>query len=72
MTAMTHDQLVKTIQRRMKTLGMEPLQLAAKLRGRVSQSTVYNFVAGGKPVRTNTLVAVLAALNLTIGVKENR
>lgn len=56
----------------MKTLDVGPRQLAAKLRGRVSQATVYNFVVSGKPAKTNTLVEVLTELNLLVVEKGGR
>lgn len=69
---MTHKELLRVINARMVALGLGPRQLAAKLRGKVSQATVYNFVVNGRPARTDTLVAILNVLGLTVGASDER
>lgn len=67
---MTHDQLVMKIRRRMKTLDMTPYRLHKELKGKLAKRSVYNFVEHGKPVTTETLVAIMNVLKLSITEPE--
>ena len=64
--AMTHAQLVSTVRRRMRQLGMTTYRLHQLLSGRVSKQTVYNFVEHGRGTNSETLAAMMAVLNLTV------
>jgi hypothetical protein len=67
---MTHGQLVKTIRCRMKQLEMTPYRLHQELGGKVSKQTVYSFLEHGKPASTETLVAIMTVLKLSIAEPE--
>lgn len=67
---MTHDQLVNVIRRRMKKLDMTPYRLHQELSGKVAKQTVYNFLEHDKAVTSETLVAILNVLKLSICDKE--
>lgn len=63
---MTHDHLLNTIRRRMRKLEMTPYRLHQQLRGKISKQTVYNFLEHDRGVTTETLVAILTVLKLSI------
>jgi geranylgeranyl pyrophosphate synthase len=67
---MTHAMLVKLIRKRLDKLNMNPHQLHQKLKVKMSKQTVYNFFEHGKEIRTETLLAIMNLLELTICHKE--
>ena len=69
---MTHVQLVNTIRRRMKKLDMSPYRLHQELSGRIEKQTVYNFLEHDKAVTTESLVAILTILKLSIRDPDER
>jgi hypothetical protein len=62
---------VGIIEQRLKALDWTPYRLAKEVRDRVSEQTVYNFLAG-KPCKSETLAAVFDAVGLVVTVKEAR
>jgi hypothetical protein len=80
---MTHQHLVRLVQRRLQSLDMTPADLyrtvARRSRGRgkrrlhwVSKQTVYNFAKHGNVVKSDTLVSILRVLGLDITVRPSQ
>lgn len=67
---MTHPMLVKAIRRRLDEMNMTPYRLHMLLAGRVSKQTVYNFVTHGEVIKSDTLVAIMDVLDLTMSKTE--
>lgn len=67
---MQQAMLVKLVRKRLEELNMTPYQLHQRLETKVSKQTVYNFVKHGHGVRTETLLAILNLLGLTICRKQ--
>ena len=65
-SVMTHGQLVRVIRNRMKRVEMSPYRLHQELKGKVAKQSVYNFLEHRKPVKTQTLVAIMTVLDLQI------
>jgi hypothetical protein len=63
---MTHLAFVRAVRRRMRLMKMTPYQLHVLLRGRVSKQTVYNFVAHGELIRSDTLATIMSNVGLTV------
>jgi hypothetical protein len=71
--AMTHALLVKAVRHRMDELNMTPYRLHVLLVGRACKQTVYNFVTHGEVIKSDTLVAIMDVLGLSIDIaKGNR
>lgn len=56
------------IVRYLEGLGLKPNDLANRLHGQVSEGTVYRFWEG-KPIRTNTLQAIIAACEIRMIIR---
>jgi hypothetical protein len=69
---MTHQKLVKAVQRRMTQLKMTPYRVHVLLKEKVSKQTVYNFVKHGEVIRSDTLLAIMQVLDLTVVQNRTR
>jgi hypothetical protein len=60
----------KLVETRLAALEWTSYRLAKELEGKVTAPTVYNFMAG-KPVKSDTLAIILAAVDITVITAAN-
>jgi hypothetical protein len=63
---MTHNQLVAAIRAEMDRQGMTAYRLHINLKDQVCKQTIYNFVQHGEVIHTDSLVAIMDALSMTL------
>jgi hypothetical protein len=67
---MTYREIVRLVRLKMARSDMSKYQLHRKLSRKTSKQTVYNFVEHGKVVRTDNLLAILDAVDLSLILKD--
>jgi hypothetical protein len=69
---MKRDILLLAIRHQMRKQGIGAYELAQRLKGRVSQATVYNYVQYEKPAKTDTVIEIMDVLGLIVTAEPTK